>query len=103
VARLEYYGGLLLLLGLLTRVVSLLLSSTMIVALLTAHRDDLVGALTRTGEIALSDLPPFVLLVFLSWLVVRGAGALSIDRLIRRAMEKGKVPPTGDVPPKSEL
>ena len=78
------------LLGLLTRVIALLLSSTMIVALLTAHRDDLIGALGRTGEIALSDLPPFVLGVLLSWLVVKGPGALSLDRLIRRTIEKGK-------------
>jgi putative oxidoreductase len=88
VARLEYYGGMLLLLGVATRVVSLLLSSTMIVALLTAHRDDLIGALTRTGEAALSDLPPFVLGVLLSWLVVKGAGALSVDFFIRKAMTR---------------
>ena len=90
VARLEYYGGMLLLVGVLTRVVALLLSSTMIVALLTAHRDDLIGALTRTGEVTLSDLPPFVLGVLLSWLVVKGPGALSIDYFIRKAMTKEK-------------
>lgn len=94
VARLEYYGGILLLVGLLTRVIALLLSSTMIVALLTAHRDDLLGALSRTGEMALSDLPPFVLGVLLSWLVVKGPGALSLDRLIGRNLEKGKPPQT---------
>jgi len=92
VARLEYYGGMLLLLGLLTRVIALLLSSTMIVALVTAHRDDLIGALSRTGEIGLSDLPPFVLGVLLSWLVVKGPGALSLDRLITAAAEKKKTP-----------
>jgi len=94
VARLEYYGGMLLLLGLLTRLTALLLSSTMIVALLTAHREDLTGALTRTGEIALSDLPPFVLGVLLSWLVVKGPGALSLDRLIQRATGKGRTQQT---------
>ena len=93
VARLEYYGGMLLLLGLLTRVIAILLSSTMIVALLTAHRDDLIGALSRTGEIALSDLPPFVLGVLLSWLVVKGPGALSLDRVIKTAAEKKEKTP----------
>ena len=39
VSRLEYYGGMLLLVGALTRITALLLSSTMIVALLTADRD----------------------------------------------------------------
>ena len=93
VARLEYYGGMLLLLGLLTRVIAILLSSTMIVALLTAHPDDSIGALNRTGEIGLSDLPPFVLGVLLSWLVVKGPGALSLDRVIKTAAEKKEKTP----------
>ena len=84
VARVEYYGGLLILAGLLTRVAAALLSSTMIVALMTADRETFIGALLRTGEIGLSDVAPFVLLVFLSWLVVRGAGVLSLDALIAR-------------------
>lgn len=95
VARLEYYGGMLLLAGVLTRIVALLLSSTMIVALLTADRDTFVGALTRSSEVGLSDVAPFVLGVFLSWLVIRGAGALSVDALLKRAMDKG-APPRGE-------
>ncbi len=93
VARLEYYGGMLLLAGVLTRIVALLLSSTMIVALLTADRETFVGALTRSSEVGLSDVAPFVLGVFLSWLVIRGAGALSVDALLKRAMDKGAPPP----------
>ncbi len=95
VARLEYYGGILLLAGVLTRIVALLLSSTMIVALLTADRETFVGALTRSSEVGLSDVAPFVLGVFLSWLVIRGAGALSVDALLKRAMDKG-APPRGE-------
>ena len=86
VSRLEYYGGMLLLAGIFTRLVALLLSSTMIVALFTADHDAFVGALTRTGEIGLSDIAPFVLGVFLSWLVIHGPGALSIDALLKRAV-----------------
>ena len=88
VSRLEYYGGMLLLAGVLTRIVAALLSSTMVVALLTADRENIVSALTRTSEIGLSDIPAFVLLVFLSWLVVKGPGALSIDALLKRAIDK---------------
>lgn len=95
VARLEYYGGILLLAGVLTRIVALLLSSTMIVALLTADRETFVGALTRSSEVGLSDVAPFVLGVFLSWLVIRGAGALSVDALLKRAIDKG-APPRGE-------
>jgi putative oxidoreductase len=82
VARLEYYGGMLLLAGVLTRIIALLLSSTMIVALLTADRETFVGALTRSSEIGLSDVSPFVLGVFLSWLVIRGAGAASAEEKV---------------------
>jgi putative oxidoreductase len=89
VARLEYYGGMLLLAGVLTRIVALLLSSTMIVALLTADRETFVGAFMRTSEVGLSDVAPFVLGVFLSWLVIRGAGAISVDALFRRVIDKG--------------
>jgi putative oxidoreductase len=92
VARLEYYGGMLLLAGVLTRIIALLLSSTMIVALLTADRETFVGAFMRTSEVGLSDVAPFVLGVFLSWLVIRGAGAISVDALLKRAMDKGAPP-----------
>lgn len=92
VSRLEYYGGLLLLVGALTRIVALLLSSTMIVALLTADRQTFVDAFTRAGDVGLSDVAPFVLGVFLSWLVIRGAGALSVDALLKRFIDKGKAP-----------
>jgi putative oxidoreductase len=84
VARLEYYGGMLLLAGVLTRIIALLLSSTMIVALLTADSDTFVGALNRSSEVGLSDVVPFVLGVFLSWLVVKGPGAVSVDALLKR-------------------
>jgi putative oxidoreductase len=87
VSRLEYYGGMLLLLGVATRIVALLLSSTMIVALLTADRETFVGAFTRSTEIGLSDIAPFVLGVLLSWLVVKGAGALSVDALLKRVVQ----------------
>ena len=88
VSRLEYYGGMLLLAGVLTRVVALLLSSTMIVALLTADRETFVGAFTRATETGLSDVAPFVLGVFLSWLVLQGAGLISVDALILRVLGK---------------
>ncbi len=92
VSRLEYYGGMLLLLGVATRIVALLLSSTMIVALLTADRETFVGALTRSTEIGLSDIAPFVLGVLLSWLVVKGAGALSVDALLKRVVQQKAEP-----------
>jgi len=90
IARLEYYGGMLLLAGALTRIVALLLSCTMIVALLTADRQTFIDAFTRTGEIGLSDVAPFVLGVLLSWLVVKGPGALSVDSVLKRSLGLGE-------------
>ena len=100
VARLEYYGGMLLLAGVLTRIVALLLSSTMIVALLTADRQNFIDAFTRSGELGLSVVAPFALGVFLSWLVVRGPGALSVDSLLKHALGLGRpeATPSGDPP-----
>lgn len=99
VSRLEYYGGMLLLAGLLTRVVALFLSSTMIVALLTADRQGFMEALTRAGEIGLSDIAPFVLGVLLSWLVVKGPGLLSLDTLLKRALDKAPATPKNEGTP----
>jgi putative oxidoreductase len=84
VSRLEYYGGMLLIAGLLTRVAALLLSSTMVVALLTAHRQELLDALRGAGEAGLTDLTALVYLLFLLWLAIAGPGAVSLDALLKR-------------------
>jgi putative oxidoreductase len=84
VSRLEYYGGVLLMAGLLTRLVALLLSGTMAVALLTADRDAFVGALDGTSDGLLTDVTPVVYGLFLLWLVVFGPGPVSLDGLVFR-------------------
>jgi putative oxidoreductase len=84
VARLEYYGGMLLAVGLLTRLTALLLSSTMAVALLTADRPLFVQALAGSDEAGLTDVTPFVYLLLLLWLVIFGPGAVSLDHLVAR-------------------
>ena len=84
VSRLEYYGGMLLLLGLLTRVVALMLSGTMVVALLTADKVKFLEALAGTGENAPVDITAFAYLLFLVWLVIAGPGLVSLDALIKR-------------------
>lgn len=84
VSRLEYYGGMLLIAGLLTRVVALLLGSTMVVALMTADKTDFLAALFNTGDKGLTDVVPVVYFLFLLWLVIAGPGALSLDALLKR-------------------
>ena len=84
VARVEYYGGLLLIVGLLTRVAASLLGSTMIVALLTADKADFLVALAGTGDKGLTDVVPVVYGMFLLWLLVFGPGLASLDALLRK-------------------
>jgi putative oxidoreductase len=88
VSRLEYFGGMLLVAGLLTRLVAAALASTMVVALLTADRESFVGALRGTGEAGPTDVAAFVFLVLLSWLVIHGPGLVSVDALLARGLRK---------------
>ena len=88
VSRLEFWGGLLLVVGLFTRVVAALLSSTMVVALMTADRGDFLDALRGVGEKGLTDITSFVYLLFLIWLVLYGPGALSLDALVARWLDR---------------
>jgi len=84
ISRLEYYGGMLLIVGLFTRVVAFLLSSTMVVALMTADKGDFLAALKGTTDKGLTDVVAFVFLMFLLWLVVYGPGVVSLDTLLKR-------------------
>jgi len=93
VSRLEFWGGLLLVLGFLTRLVAAGLASTMIVALMTADRATFLGALRGAGDAGLTDVVPFVYLLLLAWLVLFGPGALSLDRLLVRWLDREPLPP----------
>ena len=83
VARLEYYGGILLVLGLLTRLVAAGLAGTMVVALFT-ERKSFLESWRFTGDIGPTDIASFVFLVLLTWLVVYGPGIISFDALLAR-------------------
>lgn len=75
---LEFFGGLLLLIGLFTRPVAFILSGMMAVAYFMAHAPGGFWPLQNKGELAV--LYCFVFL-FLS---VAGGGEWSVDRLLRR-------------------
>ena len=76
VSGVELAGGLLLIAGLGTRIASAFLIGVMAVAIWTAKLPELHGVvdLARTDELAY--------LVMFVWLVVAGAGAASLDRLV---------------------
>ncbi len=84
IGALELVGGALLVVGLGTRLFAALLSSTMVVALLTADRASFLAELTGRGDQGLTGVVPVVYLMLLLWLVAFGAGALSADRLVAR-------------------
>lgn len=92
VAHLEYYGGMLLMVGLLTRPLSFLLAATMAVALLTADRADFLASWTTASEKVPGEITAFVYLVFLIWLFVSGAGLLSLDALLSKVLRLRKAP-----------
>jgi putative oxidoreductase len=76
VATTEFVGGSLVLVGLFTRLASLPLAFSMLVAILTAKRGDIDGVATLFGFNEFTYLACFV------WLVVAGAGAVSLDRVL---------------------
>jgi putative oxidoreductase len=94
VASIELAGGALLLVGLGTRIVAALLIGTMAVAIYTAKLPDLHGVVDLAATSELAYLVMFV------WLVVRGAGAASLDFVVARRLgtesELGQLPTATD-------
>jgi putative oxidoreductase len=78
VSSVELVGGLLLLLGLGTRVAAMLLVGVMTVAIWTAKLPELHGAVDLVSTIELAYLAAFV------WLLFAGAGKASADHLLSR-------------------
>ncbi|MBI3817380.1 MAG: DoxX family protein [Planctomycetes bacterium] len=79
IGALECFGGAALIFGLATRAFSLLLTCTMIVAMMTADRAGLLQSLRFGGDKAI-DVTPVPFLLPLLFLIAFGAGAISIDR-----------------------
>jgi putative oxidoreductase len=75
---LEFFGGLLLLLGLFTRPVAFILSGQMAVAYFMAHAPRGFWPVSNGGELAV-----FYCFVFL-YFAAAGGGEWSLDRLLRR-------------------
>jgi len=84
VARIEYYGAILLVAGLLTRLASAGLLSTMAVALMTADRRSFLESWDPSTEAGPLDIAPFVNLLLLAWLTLFGPGSFSLDAVVSR-------------------
>lgn len=79
----EFFGGLGVLLGALTRVAAFGIAVTMAVAIILAHIGDLTSALAGEGSIAPFSYP-LTLFTMAVVLIILGAGQFSIDDVIRR-------------------
>ena len=79
VSGVEFFGGLLLLLGLFTRVAAVPLVVVMIVAIVSAKWDQVDSLETLLGFEEVSYMALF------GWLAVAGPGPISLDRLLQRA------------------
>jgi putative oxidoreductase len=83
VASLEFVGGLLLILGLGTRLVGLLLAGNMLVAYITADREALTSLFSADAT-KFYSADPFPFLVAAILMFIFGAGAFSLDHLLQR-------------------
>jgi putative oxidoreductase len=86
IAGLEFFGGLLLIVGLGTRLVGLLLAANMMVAYWTADHDALVSIISDPGKFYVAD--PFTFLFASLLVLIFGAGLLSFDALIMKRLRE---------------
>ena len=78
----EFFGGLLLIIGLLVRPAALVLAATMVVAIVTVHLENGFFLTNNGYEFGLALLAVSVGLFF------RGAGSLSVDQLLQIQLSK---------------
>jgi putative oxidoreductase len=82
IASLEFFGGILLIVGLGTRLIGLLLAGNMFVAYLTSERMALTSIFSDPGKFYVAD--PFTFLFASLIAFILGAGLFSLDALITR-------------------
>ncbi|HEY0306596.1 MAG TPA: DoxX family protein [Acidobacteriaceae bacterium] len=85
-AGLEFVGGILLILGLASRFISLLLVGNMVVAFYTAEREALFSIFRDPGKFYTADAYTFLFAALL--ILIFGAGAISVDHLLRHHFAK---------------
>ena len=90
----EVVGGLLLLLGAASRVVTIPLIGTMLVALASAHREVLDGLLSNPNLFV--KAPPFPYLLTALLVLLFGPGRISIDGLIKLWLDRKRTAPGAD-------
>jgi putative oxidoreductase len=82
VSGLEFVGGLLLIVGLASRLTGLLLTVNMLVAYWTADREALFAVFSDPGKFYNAD--PYTFLFAAAMVLVFGAGLFSVDAVLKR-------------------
>src|SRR6201998_879454 len=85
VSMLEFFGGILLILGLFSRPISLLLACNMFVAYWTAEREALSAIFSDPGKFYVAD--PYTFLFASLMVLIFGAGYFAVDTYIDRRAE----------------
>src|SRR5690242_18417316 len=87
VSGVEFFGGIMLILGLFTRIPAAMLAFTMIVAIKSAKWDQVDGLEALLGFEEATYFAGFM------WLAIAGPGAASLDRLLLNAAGESKSTP----------
>jgi putative oxidoreductase len=82
ISGLEFFGGLLLILGLASRLTGLLLAGNMLVAYWTADHEALVSIFSDPGKFYVAD--PYTFLFASLMVLIFGAGIFSVDAFIAK-------------------
>jgi putative oxidoreductase len=85
ISGLEFFGGILLILGLGTRLIGFLLAANMFVAYWTADHEALVSIFSDPGKFYVAD--PFTFLFASLIVLIFGAGLLSLDHILEKGVK----------------
>lgn len=86
VAGLEFIGGILLVLGLGSRLIGLLLAGNMLVAYWTADHEALASIFSDPGKFYVAD--PYTFLFASVMILIFGAGLFSVDALLAKRLKE---------------
>jgi putative oxidoreductase len=85
ISGLEFFGGILLILGLGSRLIGLLLAGNMFVAYWTADHEALTSIFSDPGKFYVAD--PYTFLFASLMILIFGAGLFSLDELLARKLK----------------
>src|SRR5271169_5490710 len=85
ISGLEFFGGLLLIVGLASRPMGFLLAANMLVAYWTADHNALISVFSDPGKFYVAD--PYTFLFASLMVLILGAGLFSVDALVAKRLD----------------